>query len=69
MLTLNDNNWRRVESGSIEELVERVLVWVVVLVLLGVVAYCAVTAKPLYATGGMVLLLGSVVHRTRGGDA
>ena len=69
MLALNDNNWRRVESGSIEELIERVLVWIVVLVLLGVVAYCAVTAKPLYSTGAMLLLLGGLVRRTRRRDA
>lgn len=43
--------------------------WIVVLVLLGVVAYCAVTAKPLYSTGAMLLLLGGLVRRTRRRDA
>jgi hypothetical protein len=66
---LNDNNWRRLESRSVEALVERVLGWIVVVVLLAVVGYCAVTAKPLGCTGATLLVLAGLVRRTRGSDA
>lgn len=65
---LNDNNWRRFESESIEDLVERVLEWVVVVVLLCVVAYCAATAQPACSTGALLLVLGGLVRSRRGSD-
>jgi hypothetical protein len=61
----DDRGWRWFKSETNRDVVDWVLVWIVVLVLLGVIAYCAVTAKPAYATGGMLLLLGGLVRGRR----
>jgi hypothetical protein len=65
VLALNDNKWIRLGFRSARELIDWTLEWFVVLVLLVVVAYCAVTAKPAYATAGMLLLLGGLVRGRR----
>jgi hypothetical protein len=61
----DERGWRRFKSETNRQVVDWVLVWFVVLSLLIVVAYCAVTAKPAYATGAMLLVLGGLVRGRR----
>jgi hypothetical protein len=65
---LNDNNWRRFESRSYEELFDRVVFWIAVLVLLAVVAGCAFAARP-FGGMGATLLLARLVRGTGGSGA
>jgi hypothetical protein len=60
-------SWRRIKSKSAEELWDWILGWVVVFFLLGLLAYCAITAKPVYAMGAPLVALGGWV-RGRGGS-
>jgi hypothetical protein len=65
VLALNEttNNWRRLESRSLEALIRFAVEILGQLVLLAVVVYCAVSSAPLALSGGAIVALVTWTRR------